>query len=294
MSVTADGQTIIATQSENPGNLWVLPADGDTSQMKQITFGRKLLTDTTGVSWTPEGEIVYATNAGGKWEIWKIDADGANQKQLTQNCAGNDSCSQPVVSSDGRYIVFQARLNGVSNIWRMDADGGNAAKLTEGGGAYPSVTPDGRLVLYTDQSMERSTQWQVPIEGGNPEPFTKIPGTIAASVSPDGKMMAFGYYDQNAKMPFQTCIAPVGADTPEKCFGISRSFPRWAADSKAFYYLDHGYTGIWKQPLSRDRVLFLEFPGERTNNFAFSPDGKSVVVARSKPTQDIIALTNEN
>ena len=112
-------------------------------------------------------------------------------------------------------------------------------------------------MLYTDQSMERSTQWQVPIEGGNPEPFTKIPGTIAASVSPDGKMMAFGYYDQNAKMPFQTCIAPVGADTPEKCFGISRSFPRWAADSKAFYYLDHGYTGIWKQPLSRDRVLFL-------------------------------------
>ena len=70
--------------------------------MKQITFGRKLPTGYDGRFVDPGRETVYATNAGGKWEIWKIDADGANQKQLTQNCAGNDSCSQPVVSSDGR------------------------------------------------------------------------------------------------------------------------------------------------------------------------------------------------
>ena len=84
----------------------------------------------------------------------------------------------------------------------------------------------------------------------------------------------------------------IGADTPEKCFAVSRSFPRWTADGKAFYYLDHGYAGIWKQPLDGKRELFLEFAGERTANFAFSPDGKQLVVARSKPTQDIVALTD--
>jgi hypothetical protein len=50
---------------------------------------------------------------------------------------------------------------------------------------------------------------------------------------------------------------------------------------------------IWKQPLDGERQLFLEFVGEHANNFAFSPDGKQLVVARSKPTQDIVALTDE-
>ena len=294
LSVAAGGKTVITTQQENPGNLWILPPDGDTRQARQITFGRNLMTDTTGVSWTADDKIVYATNAGGRWEIWTIDADGSNQKQLTQNCAGNDSCSQPVVSPDGRYIVFQATRGGVKNIWRMDADGANATQLTEEGGSYPSLSPDGGFVIYTRLWMAASALWQVSIEGGQSERFSKISTAAASSVSPDGKSFVFHFYDKTAKQPFQTCVATVGADAPEKCFGISRSFPRWTADGKAFYYLDHSYTGIWKQPLDGERGLFLEFPGEHTNNFAFSPDGKQLVVARSKPMQDIVALTDEH
>ncbi|CAN5510707.1 hypothetical protein BH10ACI1_BH10ACI1_03840 [soil metagenome] len=294
LSVTADGKHIITIQEDNIGNLWLLPASGDQSQIKQITFGRNLLTDVTGVSWMPDGKIVYATNATGRWEIWIIDADGSNQKQLTQNCAGNDSCSQPVASPDGRYIVFQATLGGVKNIWRMDADGANAMQLTDDTGVYPSITPDGRFVIYSRQLPSATGLWQVPIEGGKPEQFSKISTAMASSVSPDGKLFAFDYFDNAAKQPYQTCVAPIQANAPEKCFAISRSFPRWTADSKAFYYLDHGYAGIWKQPLDGTRELFLEFPGERTDNFAFSPDGKQLVVARSKPTQDIVALTDEH
>ncbi len=289
MSVTADGKTIITTQFEDPGNLWILPADGDSSQAKQITFGRNLMTDVTGVSWTPDGKIVYATNTGGKWEIRKIDADGANQIQITQNCAGNDSCSQPFVSPDGRYIVFQARRDGLPYIWRMDADGANAMQLSEDDGLHPSFTPDGRFVIYMRRTP-LATLWQISIEGGKPEQFSKIVPAGAASISPDDKQMAFSTY---GKQPLQTCVAPTTADAPEKCFGISRSFPRWTADGKAFYYLDYDYKGIWKQPLDGERKLFLEFPNERTNNFAFSPDGNQLVVARSRPTQDIVALTDE-
>jgi Tol biopolymer transport system component len=269
-----------------------LPASGDKRQAKQITFGRNLMTDATGVSWTPDGKIVYATNSGGRWEIWKIDADGANQKQLTQNCAGNDSCSQPVVSPDGNYIIFHATRDGATNIWRMDADGANATQLSIDDGFNPSLSNDGRFVIYT-RHTPATTFWRVPIEGGKSEIFSKIPNTKNAVVSSDGKLFAFHYYEKTAKPPYQTCVAPVGADAPEKCFEISRSFPRWTADGTAFYYLSHAYLGIWKQPLDGKRELFLEFPGERTNNFAFSPDGKQLVVARSKPTHDIVALTDE-
>lgn len=292
LSVTSDGKTIVTTQSENPGNLWILPADGDKTQMRQLTYGRNTMTDATGVSWTPDGKIVYATNAGGKWELWKIDADGENLTQLTQNCAGNDTCSEPLASPDGQYIVFQARKDGVVNIWRMNADGSGPIRLTSDGGVYPSLTPDGKRVVYTNQVAGVTTLWSVPIEGGPAEQFNKIASATGASISPDGRQMAFGYYDKTAKQPFQTCIAPVDAPSPGKCFSISRSFARWTADSRTFYYLDHSYTGIWKQPLSGERELFLQFENERTNNFAFSVDGKSLVVARSKQTQDIVAITD--
>ncbi len=293
LSATADGKSIITMQQENLGNLWILPADGNVNAAKQITFGRNLLTDATGVSWTPDGKIVYSTNTGGRWEIRTIDANGTNQKQLTKNCAGNDTCSQPFVSSDGFYIVFQASRSGVRNIWRMDADGANPVQLTFDGGLSPTFSPDGNFVIYTKYTSPAYTLWQVPVSGGEERQFSKISSAANPAFSLDGKQMAFAYYDKQAKQPFQTCYATVGADAPEKCFDINRSFPRWTSDGKAFYYLDHGYIGIWKQPLDGERELFLEFKGERTNNFAFSPEGKQLVVARSRPTQDIVALIDQ-
>ncbi len=293
LSVSADGKTIVSIQlDENTGNLWTLPATGDRSFAKQITFGRNRMTDGTGLAWTPDGKIVYASNAGGKWEIWMINPDGSNQIQLTENCAGNESCSQPVVSPDGQYIFFQARRAGARNIWRIDSDGGNAMQLTADGGFIPSMSKDGRYVIYSRSGTPVWTLWQVPIEGGQPIRLPGISTGANVSLSPDGSRIAFQHYDQNAKQPFQTCVATLEAERPEKCYGISRGFAAWADDGKSFYYLDHGYAGIWNQPLKGERSMLLEFDGEMTTNFAFSPDRKSLVVARSRPTQDIVSLTD--
>lgn len=288
--LTEDGKTLITFEDDISGNLWLLPSGGDAKQAKQITFGRNLLTDVSGLSWTPDGKIVYATNTSGRWEIWRVDADGANQRQLTHNCAENDSCCQPAASPDGRYIIFQATRDGVANIWRMDADGGNPTRLTTSGGSYPTITPDGRFVIYSDQTPS-ATLRQVRIEGGDPVRFNGLSTALAASISPDGRSLVFGYFDKAAKIP-RTCVAPIGADAPEKCYEMSRSFPRWAGNG-SFYYLDHDYKGIWKQPLGGEREFVLGFPGERTNNFAFSPDGRRLVVARSKKTTEIVALVDE-
>jgi DNA-binding winged helix-turn-helix (wHTH) protein/Tol biopolymer transport system component len=291
LSLTADGKNLVTLQEENPGNLWIRPTQGDPALATQITFGRNLLDDATGLAWSPQGTIIYATNSSGRWEIWSVSTDGSEQKQLTRDCAGNDSCGDPAVSPDGHTIVFQATKHGVKNIWRMNADGTNPTQLTDSGGIYPSITADGSFVMYTSIGPS-ATLWRVPIGGGAAQPFSSIPSATAASLSPDQKLMAFDYFDKSAAQPFQTCVAPVGADAPTKCYGISRSFPRWASDGKSFYYLDHGYAGIWKQPLDGKRSLFLKFTDERTDNFAFSPDGKSLVVARSKPRRDLVALVD--
>lgn len=290
LSVTADGKTILTTIWNNQSNLWILP-EADAARARQITFGFNTIFDSTGVSWTADGkQIVYASNTGSRWEIWMIDADGANQKQLTTGCAGNESCAMPFVSPDNRYIVFQASRGSENNIWRMDIDGANPVRLTTDGGIMPFVTADSRSVIYVNKKVSTSTLMQISIDGGEPRPMSKIPLIFLGNSSPDGRRLAFVHYEKTANPPFQTCVASPEADRPEKCFDKSRAFPFWTADGAAFYYLAHDYSGIRKQPLSGESVLFLEFAGERINNFAFSPDGKNLVVARSKPTQNIVAL----
>ena len=175
----------------------------------------------------------------------------------------------------------------------MDIDGANPVQLTTGGGILPFVTADGRSVIYVNKKVSTSTLMQISIDGGEPRPMSKIPLIFLGNLSPGGKRLVFVHYDKTAKTPFQTCVAPPEATRPEKCFGKSRAFPSWTADGRAFYYLAHDYSGIWKQPLDGDGESFLEFAGERVNNFAFSPDGKNLVIARSKPTQNIVALINE-
>lgn len=292
LSITADGKTILTTLWNNQSNLWVLP-EADAARARQITFGFNTILDSTGISWTADGRIVYATNASGRWEIWMIDADGANHKQLTNNCAENDTCAMPFVSPDNRYVVFQASLGGKHNLWRMETDGANPTQLTTDGGILLFVTADSRSVIYVNKKLSSSTLCQIPLTGGEPRLVTKMAQINLGNLSPDGKRMAFYYYDQRLKQPWQACVAPTGADKPEKCFGKSRAFPQWTADGAAFYSLATDYSGIWKHSLDGESELFLEFAGERINNFAFSSDGRQLVVARSKPTQDIAAFIEE-
>jgi len=292
LSVSSDGRTVLTTIFNNQSNLWVMPVT-DIAHPRQITFGFNSITDSTGVSWTSDGKIVYATNAGGRWEIWKINADGSGQVQLTQNCAGNDTCVMPFVSSDNKYIVFQASRGGEYNVWRMDVDGRNPVQLTFDGGIDPSFSPDGQSVLYIRKKVSSYTLRQIPVGGGESHRVSPMDPIFIGSLAPDGKRLAFVHYDAAARLPFETCIAAVEASRAEKCYDNSRAFPVWTEDGKAYYYLAHDYSGLMKQPLDGKAETILSYPGERTNTFAVSPDGKYIVVARSRPTQDVVALMDE-
>ncbi|MGI8836562.1 MAG: protein kinase domain-containing protein [Pyrinomonadaceae bacterium] len=166
VSLTADSNTLVATQTDVTSSIW---AGGDVTRATQITSGRD--EGAAGITWSPDGRIVYISSASGNTEIWTMKADGAEQKQLT-----NDTHTKfaPAVSPDGRYVVYVSEHGGV-HLWRINVDGGNPTRLTDGNyDVNPRISPDSQWVVYSSYSSGKLVLWKVPLGGGSPAQLTNV------------------------------------------------------------------------------------------------------------------------
>ena len=142
----------------------------------------------------PDDKIVYASDASGIADIFEIGS-GGETRQLTSEGRRNYA---PAVSPDNRYLAFHSNRAGVFQIWRSERDGSNPKQLTFGSSesTWPSFSPDGKWIVY--QHFEPGTPfklWRLPVDGGTPESITEGVA-IRAEISPDGKLIAFWYNDQ--------------------------------------------------------------------------------------------------
>src|SRR4029450_12291241 len=134
ISLTADSSALVTVQLDNESSIWVAPSD-DVGSAHPVTSGA--FEGFRGLSWTPDGKIVYSSTASGNWDIWLMAAEGRGRKQLPAN-VGTEN--QPSVSADGRYIVFTQD----GHIWRINIDGSDTQRLTNGSGeGGPEFLPDG-------------------------------------------------------------------------------------------------------------------------------------------------------
>ncbi|MBI4834965.1 MAG: PD40 domain-containing protein [Planctomycetes bacterium] len=84
-------------------------------------------------TWSPDGRrIAFASNRNGRYEIYLIDEDGHNQKQLTNSSGGYDDF--PSWTPDGQKITFTTRQAGsqVLEIDTIGLDGRNQTRLLDG------------------------------------------------------------------------------------------------------------------------------------------------------------------
>jgi eukaryotic-like serine/threonine-protein kinase len=290
MSLARDSGALAVVQSEQSANIWVAPIN-DLSRIKPVTSGAGKAD--TSLSWTPDGRIVYQTNAGGN-NIWIINADGSNTKQLTANSRIN---LLPDVSPDGRSIVFLSYLTGVPHLWRMNIDGSDQRQLANSasGEASARFSPDGRWLVYRT-ALGRWTLWKMSADG-NGEPM-RITDKYSRSpeVSPDGKMIAYFYREDNG--PWRIAVAPFEGGEPTKTFDIPalpNASLRWTPDGQFLAYVQtqNGVSNIVIQPLDGGKTKPLtDFKQERIFSFDYSRDGKQLAVSRGTINNDVVLISS--
>ncbi|HEX8354406.1 MAG TPA: hypothetical protein VF611_15990, partial [Pyrinomonadaceae bacterium] len=291
-SLTADGSALVTVQTDRAPNIWVAPA-GDAARARQITAGSGKFDGFYGLSWTPDGRVVYASVAGGSWDIWVMNADGTGARQLTVGARSNYG---PSVSADGRHVVFVSnRAGGAFNIWRMDADGSNPLRLTSGRGEnFPHVTPDGRWVVYATVGGGREPAvWKVSIDGGEPVKLTNRPASWPF-VSPDGKSFVCTYGEGTYSVN-KLAVIPIDGGEPTRLYDIAPTFRAntvWLPDNRGIAFLDTrtGATNVWMQPLSGGKPVQLTgFTADHIAAFDWSRDNR-LVATRSVETTGVVLI----
>ncbi len=296
-SVTADSKSLVTVQNDATANIWIAPG-GDIAHAKQITYAKFEggVGRNGGMSWTPDGRIVYVSLSSGNLDIWIMNSDGSGQKQLASDPAID---IDPAVSPDGRYIVFVSLRHGLPVLWRMDLDGGNLKQLTDQDDYQPQISPDSKWIIFNSWRTGRRTLWKISIDGGQP---VQVTDKFASSsgISPDGKLIACFYRDEEPNSPWRIMILPFGGGQPLKTFAASGAdrialdaAVAWTPDGRAITYVDStgGSPNLWSQSLDGGPPKKLtDFKENGVWRYSWSRDGKQLALTRGTVTSDVVLI----
>jgi imidazolonepropionase-like amidohydrolase len=200
--------------------------------------------------------------------------------------------AQPVVSPDGRYVVFISDRTGKLHLWRMDIDGGNQRQLISGPMLRFDITPDGQWIVYTTWSDADYGRVRVvkPDGSSGRDVFARPGHYVEARFSPNGKTIVYraasGDTDRGKLYGSDPGIyvVPVDGSTAPRLVRESGSDPQFDHTGKRIFVNDSRNNkfvllsvGIGDPGSPRtDDDEVVHFQSDNAMQIVPSPDGKWV------------------
>jgi Tol biopolymer transport system component/DNA-binding winged helix-turn-helix (wHTH) protein len=282
ISLDKAADKMIATYVSNSFRLY-LASTGDLDHAKNLTAARSF-------TFASDGKIIYSGDDG---DIWTINRDGGEQRQLTNNTFNDFS---PRVSPDSRYIFFASNRSGTNQVWRMNADGSNQIQLTRTEGGYPRFASlDGKW-LYFESGLHQ-TLWRVSTDGGAEIQISEEKAWETA-FSPDGNLVAYFFRAKENDNRMKIAVMSVESRRILRTFALAdeKSNPvkiAWARDNKSLNYITANgpKNSLWSQTLDNGRPrLIADLGNEEIGDFAVSPDGSNFAFIRGKWIHDAVLI----
>lgn len=175
-TISRDGKTIVFTSLRN-GDLDIYTMDADGKNLRRLTTelgydggpffsadGKKIVYRAYHPQ-SPEEKAAYQEllKSGllrpGRFEIFVMDADGANKRQVTHNGAANFA---PFFHPDGKGIIFASNMNDPGgrnfDLYLIHADGTRLERVTWHPlfDAFPMFSSDGKKLVWASNRNQKA------------------------------------------------------------------------------------------------------------------------------------------
>ena len=210
VDVSPDGSRIVF---DLLGDIYTMPIGGSGSSPATRIAGGAVFDMQPRLS--PDGRrIAFTSDRDGLWNIWTMDVDGRNAKQISRDKKW--FINSPTWSPDGEYIYARRhfvaqRSLGAGEIWMYHSSGpSDGLQVTERVGSQkdngePDISPDGRYLYYSKdvtpgQTFEYNKDPNGTIyavmrrdltTGQERRAISVQGGSVTPQVSPDGKTIAY-------------------------------------------------------------------------------------------------------
>ena len=281
MDVTHDGKMLAAIQRVLSSDIWAAPA-ADSSQARQLTSGSPAY---TAVTPGPSGKVLARSSDG---DLWLMNADGSERTVLVSQAHSVGSLARCA----DRYVIFNSYRDGKIELWRADADGSNSKKLSEADGGS-DCSPDGKSIFYS----VKNEIYRMSVDGADPVKIADAPDqAFALKVSPDGALVTYAYQEGSPVPIGKLGVAPSAGGSSKFVaqVPIGGRYLHWSPSGKAIQYrlTRNGASNVWEQPLSGGPHQITNFTSGLIFDFAWSLDGKQLLLARGNETSDVILISN--
>ena len=168
-SFTKDGKrAVLFARLEQSGRAELFLLDlteanniGEFSTITRLTFGED---SDFFPSWSPdESQIVFYGHRSGEAQIYVMDADGSNVRDLSKNGIAEQD---PTWSSKGE-ITFQSSVSGNADVWIMNGDGSGRTNVSN----HPSEdhfgawSPDGEQIVFSSNRSGKEQLYVMQRDG---------------------------------------------------------------------------------------------------------------------------------
>ena len=248
-SVLGDMPIVFASDRAGTLDLWVMDADGGLLQLTAQGG------DEASPEWSPDGtQVVFSADGGGDTtDIFVVDADGGNVRQVTDTDACEDS---PTWSPDGKRLLVVSMADCddelTATLVVMGDDGSNARQVRPAPAMWPDWSPDGRHIVYTEHSPAYDWRiWVSDADGSDAAPLDlpDVNSPTEPSWAPDSERIAFvsptDTYAHANPADWNEDVYVVGADGASveritTSAGNDHWPPAWSPDGDTIVYSSDG------------------------------------------------------
>jgi TolB protein len=237
-----------------------------------------------GIHGIAETKLYFVSSRSGTKEIWQMDYDGANQKQLTHL---GDIALSPHVSPDGSRVAFSGVTKDGWQILMYSLELGRLVNFTRfGGDNYsPAWSSDGQNIAFSSSRSGNTEIYTVSSSGGNAHRLTENKGPDVSPTWNPKTNAQIAWVSGRTGLPQIYTMASDGTNVgraTDQGYAVS---PSWSPNGQflAFAWVRHygpgapGASDIYVMDIASKQWVQLTHDGGRNDFPSWSPDGRHIV-----------------